>query len=78
MRGNAEAESKDPHLRQKTNRIETGMIHNLRFGDAELIREGFGDSVETTGDRTLHGRYIIRVGWDDVRGWFSEVRRISE
>jgi hypothetical protein len=22
----------------------------------------------------LKGRYIVRVGWDDVRGWFAEVR----
>lgn len=21
----------------------------------------------------MKGRYIVRVGWDDVRGWFAEV-----
>jgi 6-phosphofructokinase 1 len=23
--------------------------------------------------KNLKGRYIVRVGWDDVRGWMSEV-----
>ena len=45
-------------------------IHNLRYGDGELLRDGTGDHP---GGRTLKGRYIVRVGWDDVRGWFSEV-----
>ena len=54
------------------------LVQNLRFGDGELLREGSGDSAELVGGRTMQGRYIIRVGWDDVRGWFSEVRRISE
>ena len=49
------------------------LVHNLRFGDGELLREGSGDSAELVGGRTLKGRYIIRVGWDDVRGWFTEV-----
>jgi hypothetical protein len=42
----------------------------LRFGDGALLRDGTGDN---TGGRTLKGRYIVRVGWDDVRGWFAEV-----
>lgn len=45
-------------------------INNLRFGDGALLRDGTGDN---TGGRTLKGRYIVRVGWDDVRGWFAEV-----
>ena len=47
-----------------------GFIHNLRSGDGELLKDGTGDHP---GGRTLKGRYIVRVGWDDVRGWFSEV-----
>ncbi|KAL7279222.1 hypothetical protein ACG7TL_007062 [Trametes sanguinea] len=44
-------------------------VHNLRYGDGELLKDGTGDHP---GGRTLKGRYIVRVGWDDVRGWFSE------
>ncbi|KAI0749787.1 6-phosphofructokinase [Daedaleopsis nitida] len=44
-------------------------IHNLRYGDGELLKDGTGDHPS---GRTLKGRYIVRVGWDDVRGWFSE------
>ena len=29
--------------------------------------------MDHPGGRSLKGRYIIRVGWDDVRGWFAEV-----
>ena len=47
------------------------LLHNLRFGDGDLLKDGTGEYV---GGRTLKGRYIVRVGWDDVRGWFSEVR----
>ncbi|KAJ7284946.1 phosphofructokinase domain-containing protein [Mycena rebaudengoi] len=47
----------------------TDIIKNLRFGDGELLKDGTGDYA--TG-RTLKGRYIVRVGWDDVRGWFTE------
>lgn len=49
---------------------EAGFVHNLRFGDGELLRDGTGDHPM---GRTLKGRYIVRVGWDDVRGWFAEV-----
>ena len=45
-------------------------LKTLRFGDGTLLRDGtFGHS----GGRTLKGRYIIRVGWDDVRGWMPQV-----
>jgi len=47
------------------------LLHNLRFGDGDLLKDG---TSEYAGGRTLKGRYIVRVGWDDVRGWFSEVR----
>jgi len=49
------------------------LLHNLRFGDGELLKDG---ATEFVGGRTLRGRYIVRVGWDDVRGWFSQVRRV--
>ncbi|KAF9468115.1 phosphofructokinase domain-containing protein [Collybia nuda] len=44
-------------------------LNSLRFGDGHLLRDGTGDYV---GGMTLKGRYIVRVGWDDVRGWFAE------
>lgn len=54
----------------------------LRFGYGGLLRDGAGEFDEdefqgavrdpnTTG-KTLRGRYIVRVGWDDVRGWLGE------
>ena len=49
---------------------DPSLIHNLRFGDGALLKDGTGDHLA---GRTLKGRYIVRVGWDDVRGWFSEV-----
>jgi 6-phosphofructokinase 1 len=48
------------------------LLRNLRFGDGPQLRTGEGDSTE--GGRGLRGRYIVRVGWDDVRGWMGEVR----
>jgi hypothetical protein len=49
---------------------ETNLLHNLRFGDGDLLRDG---ASEVAGGRSLKGRYIIRVGWDDVGGWFAQV-----
>ncbi|KAG2140125.1 phosphofructokinase domain-containing protein [Suillus clintonianus] len=49
--------------------VPTNLTQNLRFGDGDLLRDGTGDHHH---GRTLKGRYIVRVGWDDVRGWFSE------
>lgn len=49
---------------------DQNLTHNLRFGDGELLKDGTAESV---GGRTLKGRYIVRVGWDDVRGWYSQV-----
>lgn len=40
------------------------------YGDGELLREGVGGAADTG----LRDRYIIRVGWDDVRGWMEQVR----
>lgn len=48
---------------------DPSLIHNLRFGDGELLKDGTGDHQS---GRSLKGRYIVRVGWDDVRGWFAE------
>jgi len=53
---------------------DKNLLHNLRFGDGDLLRDGTSEFV---GGRTLKGRYIVRVGWDDVRGWFSEVSRFE-
>ncbi|KAG1733599.1 phosphofructokinase domain-containing protein [Suillus paluster] len=49
--------------------VPTNLMQNLRFGDGDLLRDGTGDHHH---GRTLKGRYIVRVGWDDVRGWFAE------
>lgn len=54
----------------------------LRFGYGGLLLDGAGEFDEdefqgavndpnTTG-RTLRGKHIVRVGWDDVRGWLGE------
>ncbi|KAG6816887.1 hypothetical protein H0H87_002007 [Tephrocybe sp. NHM501043] len=45
------------------------IVNSLRFGDGNLLRDG---TCDYTGGRTLNGRYIVRVGFDDVRGWFAE------
>jgi len=59
------------HLSQQDQQApDANLLHNLRFGDGELLKDGTSEYV---GGRTLKGRYIVRVGWDDVRGWFSEV-----
>jgi len=81
VRGNNEhkatASSSDAHL-SNTAIPDLGGHHrllalhtNLRFGDGDLLKDGTGDY---THGRTLKGRYIVRVGWDDVRGWFAQVR----
>lgn len=41
------------------------------YGYGELLREGVGGAADTG----LKGRHIIRVGWDDVRGWTEQVCR---
>lgn len=75
MLGNAD-EAYVPHAELDTTAPaevrDPSFIQNLRFGDGELLRDGTGDYP---GGRSLKGRYIVRVGWDDVRGWFAEVRR---
>ncbi|KAG8916892.1 6-phosphofructokinase, alpha subunit [Tulasnella sp. 418] len=49
---------------------DDSVVRNLRFGDGPLLREGEGDANDS--DYSLKGRYIVRVGWDDVRGWMGE------
>jgi 6-phosphofructokinase 1 len=74
VRGNTDADAPSPPNLQTTldvNVRDPSFIQNLRFGDGALLRDGTGDH---TSGRTLRGRYIVRVGWDDVRGWFAEVR----
>ncbi|KAI9568228.1 phosphofructokinase domain-containing protein [Boletus coccyginus] len=50
-------------------RADTNLVENLRFGDADLLRDGTSDHPSS---QSLKGRYIVRVGFDDVRGWFAE------
>lgn len=38
------------------------------YGEGELLREGVGEAEELG----LRGRYIVQVGWDDVRGWMDQ------
>ncbi|KAH8117709.1 6-phosphofructokinase [Phellopilus nigrolimitatus] len=52
--------------------MDERLVNNLSFGDGGLLLEGEGDAIDLPGGRSLKGRYIIRVGWDDVRGWFAE------
>lgn len=57
----------------------------LTFGSGELFKYQVYDSLEDEDNQTAEeqpeaevdhhgGKYIIRVGWDDVRGWLGEVR----
>ncbi|KAI5982023.1 phosphofructokinase domain-containing protein [Pisolithus marmoratus] len=78
VRGNTETQAlstvdepfADPTARQRVHSGKaTNLIENLRFGDGDLLRDGTGDHAK---GRTLKGRYIVRAGWDDVRGWFAE------
>jgi 6-phosphofructokinase 1 len=48
-------------------------VQSLRFGDGELFKQGEGDAEDRPDKKTLKGRYIVKVGWDDVRGWMGEV-----
>lgn len=77
MRGNTKAPSASVHTPPNhehddsiSGDVDT-FVDNLKFGDGELLKDGTGDHH---GGRTLKDRYIVRVGWDDVSGWFSHVR----
>ncbi|KAI0303835.1 6-phosphofructokinase [Multifurca ochricompacta] len=72
VRGNVDADAPSAHNLATTLDVKVrdpSFINNLRFGDGSLLRDGTGDHPA---GRTLKGRYIVRVGWDDVRGWFAE------
>ncbi|KAI0033546.1 6-phosphofructokinase [Vararia minispora EC-137] len=73
VRGNTEsadtAASREAPQNANLKVYDSDFIANLRFGDGTLLRDGTADFSD---GRSLHGRYIVRVGWDDVRGWFSE------
>lgn len=64
--------SAPPHV--PVNIKDESFLHNLRFGDGELLKDGTSDLPS---GRSLKGRYIVRVGWDDVRGWFGVVSFLS-
>jgi 6-phosphofructokinase 1 len=70
VRGNQESENSDANTPQEPEPQSSAILHNLRFGDGAQLKDGTGDYP---GRRSLKGRYIVRVGWDDVRGWFAEV-----
>lgn len=48
--------------------MSDGMTFVPTYGEGELLREGVGEAEELG----LKGRYIVRVGWDDVRGWMDQ------
>ncbi|KAH9928295.1 PFK protein [Fomitopsis serialis] len=54
VRGNAQ-ESSD----SRTVKEDASFVHNLRFGDGELLKDGTGDYIS---GRTIKGRYIVRGG----------------
>ncbi|KAG8897160.1 6-phosphofructokinase, alpha subunit, partial [Tulasnella sp. 417] len=77
VKGNTEAPAAQDYSTTQGNPInlpeslkDDTLVRNLRFGDGPLLRDGEGDTSDA--DHTLKGRYIIRVGWDDVRGWMGE------
>lgn len=54
--------------------LSFGFGELLKYGAAEGDADDYGLPVpkqEDTG-KSLRGRYIVRVGWDDVRGWLGE------
>lgn len=79
VRGNAEAEEAGQPSHPSALDAQVPSAHandptftqNLRFGDGWLLRDGTADFVSE--GRSLQGRYIVRVGWDDVRSWLAEV-----
>lgn len=77
VRGNKDAVDEGLDAVAPPSSARDSFIANLRFGYGPLLRDGEADCEDevermTTG-RTLKGRYIVRVGWDDVRGWMGEV-----
>ncbi|CAE6379449.1 unnamed protein product [Rhizoctonia solani] len=71
VRGNAEAAPPTIPLEScsagkvSTQIAELPFVKNLRFGDGELFKQGEGDAEDRPDKKTLKGRYIVKVGWDD-------------
>lgn len=66
VRGNASDEDLEkPILPPSSVKSKKGAPFVPTYGDGELLREGEGEAG-------FKGRYIIRVGWDDVRGFVNE------
>lgn len=69
--------SKQSKNASKNNRavVDSELMNGLKgkfvptYGEGELLREGVGEADELG----LKGRYILRVGWDDVRSWMAHV-----
>lgn len=77
VRGNEGAKDSEVHKQVFPEEVKVrnpDFIPQLRFGDGALLRDGTGDFP---GRRSLLGRYIVRVGFDDVRGWMSEVSTLT-
>ncbi|KAF8575190.1 phosphofructokinase, partial [Ramaria rubella] len=78
VRGNSEASTRAPPTQDKIDApsfiSNRDVVDNLRFGYGALLKNGEGDTEESEHPegKTLKGRYIVRVGWDDVRGWMGE------
>ena len=74
MRGNEENVQLPPYdntpISNDVTIADPAFLKTLRFGDGTLLRDG---TFDHSGGRSLKGRYIIRVGWDDVRGWMPQV-----
>lgn len=72
--GNAENVTLPPYdntpMSRDVKMAEPEFLQSLRFGDGTLLRDG---TLDHSNGRSLKGRYIIRVGWDDVRGWMPQV-----
>lgn len=78
MRGNSEpsTQSSLAQIVQVPDHISNhDVVDNLRFGFGALLKNGEGDTDknEHPEGKSLKGRFIVRVGWDDVRGWMGEV-----
>ncbi|KAK0536782.1 6-phosphofructokinase, alpha subunit [Tilletia horrida] len=56
------------HSGETNQQIPTRDAFVPTYGEGELLREGVSEAEELG----LKGRYIIRVGWDDVRGWMDQ------
>jgi 6-phosphofructokinase 1 len=66
--GNADESSDDDETTSPAHtgaQAKSGGAFLPTYGDGELLREGEGEAG-------FKGRYIIRVGWDDVRGFVGE------